>query len=300
MDNTYTANVDGEWTQITVSVDTKDLEAAENIAVMTVPYGIYTEDYSDLENEVMQIAHIDLISEDLLKSDRTKGKIHIYINPHENPAEAVSFLEERLNAQNIEYSITLSGCEAEDWINNWKHYFHPMPIGNKLLIKPDWEEECDPEGRYVLNIEPGLAFGTGSHPTTKLCLEMLEKYISSSSMVLDVGCGSGILSVACLLLGAENALGIDIDPLAVKTAVQNAEKNGFDSNRFTAKTGNLAQNVDGKYSVIVANIVADIVIELNKSVPALLADGGIYITGGIIENREDEVLRSFAENGFEV
>lgn len=174
-----------------------------------------------------------------------------------------------------------------------------MPIGDKLLIKPGWEEECDPEGRYVLNIEPGLAFGTGSHPTTKLCLKMLEKYIGSDSTVLDVGCGSGMLSVACLLLGAENALGIDIDPLVVKTAVQNAEKNGFDSNCFTAKTGNPTQDVDGKYSVIVANIVANIVIELNKSVPALLADGGIYITGGIIENREDEVLRSFDENGFE-
>lgn len=182
------------WSEIKITVGTKDIEVAGNIANMVVPYGIYIEDYSDLENEVMEIAHIDLIEKSLLEADRSKGIIHVYVNPHENPIEAVSFIEERLKEQNIEYSIQIDDCATEDWVNNWKQYFHPMPIGEKLLIRPTWEDEYDAGGRKVLHIEPGLAFGTGSHPTTKLCLETLEKYIDENSTVLDIGCGSGILS----------------------------------------------------------------------------------------------------------
>ena len=288
------------WSEIVITVDTKDIEIAGNIANMVVPYGIYIEDYSDLENEVMEIAHIDLIEESLLEADRTKGLIHVYVNPHENPLEAVSFIEERLKEQNINYQIRIDDCKAEDWVNNWKQYFHPMPIGEKLLIRPTWEDEYDAKGRKVLHIEPGLAFGTGSHPTTKLCLETLEKYIDENSTVLDIGCGSGILSIASLLLGAKSAFGVDIDSLAGKTAMANAEENGFDESKFKAVKGNLSDKVNGKYSVIVANIVADIIMEFNKEVGKFLEDDGVYITGGIIESREDEVLLSFAQNGFEV
>ncbi len=288
------------WSEIVITVDTKDIEVAGNIANMVVPYGIYIEDYSDLENEVMEIAHIDLIEESLLEADRTKGLIHVYVNPHENPLEAVSFIEERLKEQNINYQIRIDDCKAEDWVNNWKQYFHPMPIGEKLLIRPTWEDEYDAKGRKVLHIEPGLAFGTGSHPTTKLCLETLEKYIDENSTVLDIGCGSGILSIASLLLGAKSAFGVDIDSLAVKTAMANAEENGFGESKFKAVKGNLSDKVNGKYSVIVANIVADIIMEFNKEVGKFLEDDGVYITGGIIESREDEVLLSFAQNGFEV
>lgn len=296
MDNIMEEN----WSEIAITVDTKDIETAGNIANMVVPYGIYIEDYSDLENEVMEIAHIDLIEESLLNADRTKAIIHVYVNPHENPLEAVSFIKERLNSENIKYEINISNCATEDWVNNWKQYFHPMPIGEKLLIRPTWEDEYDPQGRTVLHIEPGLAFGTGSHPTTKLCLETLEKHIDKNSTVLDIGCGSGILSIACLLLGAKSAFGVDIDSLAVKTAKENALENGFKDDKFTVVQGNLSDKVTGKYKVIVANIVADIIMEFNKEVGRFLEDDGVYITGGIIESREPEVLDSFGENGFEV
>lgn len=292
--------VNENWTEIKITVATKDIDDAGNIANMVVPYGIYIEDYSDLEGEVMEIAHIDLIEEELLKADRTKGIIHVYVNPHENPVEAVSFIKERLDAIHIEHSITIADCATQDWVNNWKQYFHPMPIGEKLLIRPTWEDEYNADGRKVLHIEPGLAFGTGSHPTTKLCLETLEKYIDENSTVLDIGCGSGILSIASLLLGAKKAFGVDIDSLAVKTAMANAKENNLDENRFTAVQGNLSDKVSGKFSVVVANIVADIIMEFNKDVAKFLEDDGVYITGGIIENREDEVLLSFAQNGFEV
>ncbi len=293
-------NVTESWTEISITVDTNDIDIAGSIANMVVPYGIYIEDYSALEEETLQIAHIDLIEESLLQKDRSKGIIHVYVNPHENPLEAVSFITERLNSENIIHEIKIADCKTEDWVNNWKQYFHPMPIGEKLLIRPTWENDYDAGGRKVLHIEPGLAFGTGSHPTTKLCLETLEKYISNGSTVLDIGCGSGILSIASLLLGAESALGVDIDKLAVKTALANAAENGFMPPVFNAIEGNLSDNVNGKYNIIVANIVADIIMEFNKEVGEFLEDGGIYITGGIIDSRKDEVIYSFEQNSFEI
>lgn len=288
------------WTEIAITVNTDDIEAASSVANMVVPYGIYVEDYSALVEETLEIAHIDLIDEELLKRDRTKGIIHIYVNPEENPLEAVSFIKERLDEGRIENEITISDCRVEDWQNNWKQYFHPMPIGKKLLIRPLWVDNFESGGRKVLNIEPGLAFGTGSHPTTKLCLETLEDYVKEGCTVLDIGCGSGILSIASLLLGAENATGVDIDALAVKTAKMNAKENGFDEDSFTAVQGNLSEKVSGKFDIVVANIVADIIIRFNSQVGKFLNDGGIYITGGIIESREAEVTASFSENGFEI
>lgn len=289
-----------DWTEIKVTVKSDDIETAANISNMTVPYGIYIEDYSDVVDETLEIAHVDLISEELLEKDRTKGIIHIYISPEENPAEAVSFLEERLSAENIEHEITINECKTEDWINNWKKYWHPVPIGNRLLIKPAWEQVEDTHGRAVLNLEPGLAFGTGSHPTTRLCLEMLEDYINPASTVLDVGCGSGILSIAALLLGAKSAFGVDIDKLAVKTALANAKENGFEPPVFNAVSGNLSENVSGKYSVIVANIVADVIMEFTPQAVEFLKDGGVFITGGIIDSRVGEVKTCFYEHGFDI
>ena len=293
-------NVLESWAEIAITVKTEDIETAGNIANMVVPYGIYIEDYSALEEDAAEISHYDFIDDSLLHKDRTKGIIHIYINPHENPLEAVSFITERLNSENIEHEIKTAACKTEDWVNNWKQYFHAMPIGKKLLIRPLWEKEYDTDGRIVLNIEPGLAFGTGSHPTTKLCLETLEKYIDENSTVLDIGCGSGILSIAALLLGAKSAFGVDIDKLAVKTAIENAKENGFGSPVFDAVNGNLSDKVSGKYNVIVANIVADIIMQFNEEVSEFLEDGGIYITGDIIDIRKDEVVRSFEQNGFEI
>ena len=290
-----------KWTEIKIIVSSDNIETAGNIANMVVPYGIYIEDYSSLEEEIDEIAHIDLIEEELLKKRRDEGIIHIYINPHENPLEAVSFIEERLKAEGInDYNIEIADCLTQDWQNNWKQYYHAMPIGKKLLIRPLWENDFETGKRKVLNIEPGLAFGTGSHPTTRLCLETLEDYIDEKSTVLDIGCGSGILSIASLLLGAKTAVGVDIDSLAVKTAISNAKENGFDESKIRFIQGNLSDKVSGKFSVVVANIVADIIIQFNSLVSDFLENGGIYITGGIIENRENDVLASFAQNGFKV
>ena len=277
------------WTEIIAEVNSSDLYTAENIANMTVPYGIYIEDYSALEQEVLEIAKIDLIDEELLRQDRTKGKIHIYISPEANPAESLAFLKERFEAEGIEYRLYSDECDVESCLENWKKYFNPINIGEKLLIRPVWRDDYDPQGRIVLNLEPGLAFGTGTHETTRLCLQALEKHVKKGDIMLDVGCGSGILSVAALLLGAEHATGIDIDPLAVKSSIENAERNNV-ADRYTGIHGDLAEKASGCYDIITANIVADAIIMLSADIEKLMNDKTIYIMSGIIDTRLDDVL----------
>lgn len=284
-----------DWTEICIEVPAADIDSAAAIANMTVPYGIYIEDYSDLEREVLEIARIDLIDEQLLKADRDKAKIHIYIDPEDNIDEAVSFLKERLNASDIAYTIDLSNVREDDWLNNWRKYFKPMPVGERLLINPSWYTDTDPEGRAVLNIDPGLAFGTGKHETTRLCMEALEHYVSPGAKVLDVGCGSGILGIAAVLLGADSAFGVDIDETAVRTANETARINGV-GDSFTAIAGDLVDKVTEKYDIVVANIVADAIIALSASVPRFMTDDAVYIVSGIIDARADDVKNAVKDS----
>lgn len=288
------------WTEIKIKVPVERVDEAGAIASMTVPYGIYIEDYSNLEEEAMEIAKIDLIDEDLLAKDRSTGIVHIYISPEENPQEAVSFIEERLQNEKIEYVIELDNCAREDWENNWKQYFKPINVGNKLIIRPIWIDDYDAGDRKVLNLEPGIAFGTGTHETTRLCLEALENYITEETHMLDVGCGSGILSVAGMLLGAVDVTGVDIDKLAVKVAVENGRLNGLEWPAYNMIVGNLIDRVSGKFSVVTANIVADAIIMLTPDIKKFLDEDAVYIVSGIIDIREDEVLNCLSQNGFRV
>jgi ribosomal protein L11 methyltransferase len=282
-----------EWTEIKICVDAKDIDKASDIANMVVPYGIYIEDYTALEQEVEEIAHIDLIDEDLLNRDRTKAYVHIYLEPDVNPSEALAFLSERYTAENIPHTIDTASTLEEDWRNNWKKYFNPTPIGEKILIRPSWRDDYDPQGRVVLNIDPGLAFGTGNHETTRLCLETIEKYLKKGDKVLDVGCGSGILAIASLLLGADSAVGVDIDQTAVRTAVENAQINKV-ADRFTGICGDLTEKVEGKYDLVVANIVADAIMFLSKGVKEFMKPDTVYIMSGIIDTRGDEVAQAIS------
>ena len=289
-----------DWTEVKITVDAADTDRASAIANMVVPYGIYIEDYSDLIQGAREIAHIDLIDEELLARDRTRSIIHLYISPEENPAEAVAFLRERLHTAGIGHEVLASEVSEQDWANNWKAYFKPLPVGRRLLIRPTWETVEDAGGRAVLSIDPGMAFGTGGHDTTRLVLEALEDAVSPGAQLLDVGCGSGILSIAALLLGAEKAVGVDIDPLAVKTARENGELNGFTPPVLTILHGDLVDKVEGRYDVVAANIVADAIIALSPSIPRFLKPGGVYIASGIIDTREAEVLSALAACGFAV
>ena len=286
-----TDQVNADWTELQVTVPAADTDRAGDIAQMVVPYGIYIEDYSHLEEEAMEIAHIDLIDEDLLKKDRTKSIIHVYISPEENPAEAISFLKERFEAVGIENTITAANCAEEDWINNWKKYFKPIPVGNRLLVRPMWEDEYEAGDRVVLHLEPGLAFGTGTHETTRLCMELLEKYVKPGVRVLDLGTGSGILGIAALKLGAEYVFGTDLDENAITAVHENLAANDIPEEKFGVIQGNIiddkaTQDAAGYecYDIVVANILADIIIMIQKQVPFHLKKDGIFISSGIIDN----------------
>lgn len=284
-----------DWTEIKIEVSQADSEQAQAIAHMAVPYGIYVEDYSNLESEVLEIANIDLIDEELLDKDRDKAIIHIYVSPEDNPTEATMFLSERYNAAGIKHSISTVCCKEEDWLNNWKQYFNPIEVGEKILIRPTWRDDYEPNGRVVLNLDPGIAFGTGTHETTRLCLEALEKYVTADTQILDVGCGSGILAVAALLLGAKRAVGVDIDEMAVKTAKENAALNGV-SDKIEIIHGNLTDKVSGTYNVVAANIVADAIILLSEDIKNFMSDDAVYIMSGIIDSRADDVKAAIADS----
>jgi ribosomal protein L11 methyltransferase len=203
--------------------------------------------------------------------------------------------------------IETDNMTEEDWANNWRQYFHPMEIGERLMIKPEWEELSEPTDRIIFNIEPGMSFGTGSHYTTQLCLEALERYIKSGDKMLDLGCGSGILSIISLLLGADEAVAVDIDPNAVDTAYQNADRNGVNKSRYKVLSGNVVTDSDiqseiskNKYEVVAANIVADVIIAIAPKAKEYMKDGGVFITSGIIEDRLEDVKEALIQSGFEI
>ena len=288
-----------DWTEITAKVPTDKTDEAAAIANMTVPYGIYIEDYSDLEQGARDIAHIDLIDEDLLAKNRKKGLVHIYISNEYNAEESVQYIAERLKAEEIEHEIKLVGVNDADWADSWKKYFKVTPIGSRLVICPEWEKYDNPDNKVVLKIDPGAAFGTGTHATTSLCLQILQDYVKQGDIVLDIGSGSGILSIAAVLLGAKLADGVDIDATAVKVAGENAALNGV-ADKTNYICGDLADKIDGKYNIICANIVADIIMRLNTNIKNYMEKDAIYITSGIIDVRVDEVRESFKNNNLEI
>ncbi len=288
-----------DWTEITARVPTDKTDEAAAIANMTVPYGIYIEDYTNLEADAEEIAHIDLIDEELVNKDRTHSIIHMYIAESDNAVEAVSYLRERFTACGIENEIKCELVDDADWNENWKKYFKAFEIGEKLAVCPSWESYDNKDNRTVISLDPGAAFGTGSHATTSLCLEILEKRVTQDTTVLDIGTGSGILAIAADLLGAKSAIGVDIDAQSVKTAIQNAEINGV-SEKTEFLVGDLADKISGKYDIVCANIVADVVIRLFDNVADFMKDNGILIVSGIIDMRAAEVEQSAKEHGFKI
>lgn len=288
-----------DWIEIKIRINSKDTDRAADIANMVVPYGIYIEDYTDLEQMSMEIAHIDLIDEDLVAKDRNVAFVHIYIKPEDNPSEAVSFLSERYKAVGIEHTIDTIGVNDSDWSENWKKYFKPLEIGTRLAVCPSWEKYDNKDNRNVMMIDPGAAFGTGAHDTTRLCLTVLDRFCTDGATLLDVGSGSGILSIAAVLLGCNHADGVDIDPLAVKVAEENAALNNV-SDKTDYICGDLVERISGQYDIVCANIVADVIISLCDNVKTFMKDGGIFICSGIIDSRETDVTAKLSEVGLKV
>lgn len=206
-----------------------------------------------------------------------------------------------------EGTVAVDETEDVDWINNWKQYFHQFYIDDILVI-PSWEEaEPESRGKLTLHIDPGTAFGTGMHETTQLCVRQLRKYVTPETELLDVGTGSGILSILSLMFGARHALGTDLDPCAAEAVAQNREANGIDSSRFEMLIGNLitdkaVQDRVGHdcYDIVVANILADVLVPLTPVIVHQLKQGGIYVTSGILDEKESIVVRAMEEAGLKV
>lgn len=284
-----------QWTDIKIITDKKYEDVFDFVSAEVCPMGVQIEDYSDLETEVENIAHVDLIEAELLEKDRTQIIVHHYISPELDAQNSRLTLENRLGELGVEFKCEVEYINQEDWETGWKKYYHRMDIGNHLAVCPSWENyETD---RRTLKLDPGMAFGTGTHETTYLCLEVLDEKIKGGERVLDVGTGSGILGIGAILLGAGEVEGIDIDPTAVKVAKENAELNGV-ADKFTIKVGDLADKASGTYDIVVANIVANAVMMLSETIPQFLKKGGLYITSGIIDTRRDEVLERLKALGF--
>ncbi|MCM1528532.1 MAG: 50S ribosomal protein L11 methyltransferase [Alistipes sp.] len=295
-----------EWTEVNIYTSSEGIELLCARLTDIGIKGFVIKDAADfnefLENKNGQWDYID---QDLMGLADCETCVTVYLPGNEQGSDMLlsvrSMLADmkRADTQGVygRLEAELSSIREEDWANNWKQYFKPFKVGERLIVKPSWED-CEDDGRIILEIDPASSFGTGQHHTTRLCLEMIEKNIREGDSVLDMGCGSGILSIAALLLGAERAVAVDIEENAAATARENAEKNHLPAEKYEVHFGNiladepLADKIDGKYDMIAANIVADVLIAMKDFFVRYLKKGGVLLISGIIEERMDEVLEA--------
>ncbi len=288
--------MDNKWIQIKVTVKTERLDNL--VAIMSmISNGLQIEDYSDIEDRILDGVYGDLIDESVLKADRTVASVSVYVPDDKPMQDYTMFIEQRMAAEKIDGKVELISLCEEDWADSWKQYYKPIEIGNRLVVVPMWEKYDARPDQVIVKMDPGMAFGTGTHETTRLCATLLEKHITKESKMLDVGCGSGILAICASKLGAKECYAYDIDPVAVKVANENVKDN--DCTNIECGVSDLLKGVKaGKYDVITANIVADIIIRLLPDISAFMHKETVLVISGIIDERCEDVYKSINENGF--
>ncbi|MDD7393551.1 MAG: 50S ribosomal protein L11 methyltransferase [Eubacteriales bacterium] len=289
------------YSEIVFTVDSKNKEIASDIVGMLNCGGIYIEDYTDLEDDPT-VKQVGIVDEALLEKDKTKVLLHVYADEHTSVEDCIAFVSDRFSSESITYEVEIKHVDEEDYANSWKQYYKPIKIGNRVVIVPEWEPYEKADGEITVTLNPGMAFGTGTHETTSMCIEALQDIVFEGDEVLDIGCGSGILSVTALLCGANRADATDIDRNAVNVAYENAELNGV-KDRLHATEDNILsaespiRTAGKKYNVVIANIVADVIIEICGFVKTLIKPYGCFVASGIISERLDDVVKAMNDNG---
>ena len=301
-----------DWLELKIDTSHAGLDAVTELLEQQGVTGVMIDDEADFQSFLENNRQYwDYVDEELLAQKKGVSRVTFYLERNENAlgtVAAVRIAMAALKKEHPEYApmlLTMENVADEDWENNWKQFYKPMEIGNRLLVVPEWEEAHGGE-RVKLVLNPGLTFGTGSHATTRLCLQALDTHIHDGESVLDLGCGSGILSIAALRLGAARAFACDIDEKCVDVAYENAALNGIGKDRYTVRWGDvlsdeaLRQEMGGGYDVVVANIVADVIMGLSGSVRPFLKAGGLFLCSGIIDDRAEEVLAKLKGDGWDV
>lgn len=299
------------WYEIKVKTTSEASEAVSNMLYEIGAEGVLIEDPNDPVYTSSKESDWDYIDIEEVKRhlDYDGAVVKCYFDGADVGAsdikEKIEHLEGRLaqiesfGLEGGPLTVELKELENTDWNSEWKKHYKPFEVGNKLVIKPSWEEYTATNDRLIIEIDPGGAFGSGTHETTSMCMEMLEENVTPDVDVFDIGCGSGILGIAAAKLGAKSVVAVDLDEAAVMTSKDNAERNKVDS-RFDVRHGNLMDVVQGQADIVVANIIADIIILLSKDVRTFMKPGGLFISSGIIDTKVDDVVNGLEEAGFEI
>ena len=295
-----------KWTEVLIKVDPQAVEAVTDILYGLGAQGVAIDEPVDVERLREDELYWDYIDEKLLENDTEETKIMAYFSEEEtNLPEKIAVIKEKIrNLTEFGLSIgsgtvELSNVNQEDWESAWKQYFKPVHVTDRIVVKPEWEEYSPQEGEIVIEIDPGMAFGTGTHETTSMCINQIEKNLKAGDRVIDIGSGSGILSMAAVLLGAEKATGVDLDPVAVRVALENVELNNL-QDKIDILHGNLTDVIREKADIVVANIMADIILILLEDVREFIKDDGMFISSGIIQEKRAAVEARLLEKNFRI
>ncbi len=305
-----------QWLELTIKTSSAGIETVADRLTVLGYDSFIMDDQAEFEEFLdNNKQYWDYVDEDLEQQMQGLSQIRLYLEDGPAVMEEVSALRDQMRMLKTQYEgrdlgtleIGLANLKDEDWENNWKQYYQPLPIGKKLLVVPQWLSPENEEGRIPVLLDPGMIFGTGAHASTQMCMMALEEAIHGGETVIDLGSGSGILSIAALLLGAKSAIGVDIDPKAEDIARENAAINDLHGDRFTAVTGDvigsksmMEQLAGDGYDIVLANIVADVIIPLSPVVPHFVKPNGLFICSGILETRLEEVKAAIAAAGLRV